>query len=130
MAKLYHTLESSRTISFMIINGYPDPSARKAFLNCINGCVEHVQVVQEIIQHTKSKYKTGHITWFNLMDAFGSLSHMLILFNTTLQHYHILEAIVSFIISFYTTLKGKIKHLTGKQNFLPFERNQFSGTIF
>ena len=37
VAKLYHTLESSRTISFMITNRYLDPSAKKAYISGING---------------------------------------------------------------------------------------------
>jgi hypothetical protein len=68
----------------MITNGYLDPSAQKAYMNGINGCVEQVQVVQEVIQHAKSNHRTAHITWFDLVDAFGSLSHMLILH--VLQH--------------------------------------------
>ena len=133
VAKLYHTLESSRTISFMITNGGLDLSAQKAFLNGINICVEHVQVVQEIIQHTMSNHKTAHITWFDLMDAFGSLSHMLILH--VLQHYHIPETVVNYIKSFYKTLKGEVKtHDWEKEffNFLKgtFQGDPFSGTIF
>ena len=63
VGKLYHTLESTRTINFMIRNKYLDPSAQKAYINGINGCVEHVQVIQEVIQDTKFQKKTAHITW-------------------------------------------------------------------
>ena len=55
----------------MIENGYLDPSAQKAFIEGINGCLEHVQVVQEIIQHAKDHKITVIITWFDLPDAFG-----------------------------------------------------------
>ena len=80
IGKLYHSLEAQRTIDFMVANKYLDPVAQKAYIEGINGCVEHVTVVQEIIQHAKLKHKTVHITWFDLEDAFGSVCHMLIPF--------------------------------------------------
>ena len=95
VAKLYHTMESSRTISFMTMNNYLDTSAQKAYIQGINGCVEHVKVIQEVIQHAKANNKTAHVTWFDLIDAFGSLSHMLIPY--VLSHYHLPIRIVNYI---------------------------------
>ena len=46
----------------MIMNKYLDKSAQKAYIQGIYGCVEHVQVVQELIQHAKAYSKTAHIT--------------------------------------------------------------------
>ena len=133
VAKLYHTLESTRSLSFMIKNGYLDPSAQKAFIQGVNGCVEHVQVIQEVIQHAKNNNKTVHITWFDLIDAFGSLSHMLI--PHVLQHYHLPNKIIIYINNMYKQLKGRIKTKqweTDLFNFLrgAFQGDPFSGTIF
>ena len=60
VGKLFHTLESSRTMNYMIMNGYLDPRAQKAYMGGVNGCVEHVQVVQEVITHAKVNSKTAH----------------------------------------------------------------------
>ena len=133
VAKLYHTLESSRSISFMIMNKYLDPSAQKAFIQGVNGCVEHVQVLQEVIQHAKDNKKTAHITWFDLIDAFGSLSHMLIPY--VLQHYHLPTRIINYIKHMYTQLKGRIKTKDWETEIFSFLRgtfqgDPFSGTIF
>ena len=87
IGKLYHTLEAQRAINFMVANKYLDPIAQKAYIDGINGCVEHVTVIQEIIQHSKINHKTVHITWFDLEDAFGSVSHMLIPY--VMNYYHI-----------------------------------------
>ena len=65
VGKLYHTLESSRTISYMIMNKYLDPSAQKAYIQGINGCIEHVQVIKEVIQHAKANHKSVYITWID-----------------------------------------------------------------
>ena len=55
IGKLYHTLEASRTLKFMIENKYMDPSAQKAYMDGINGCIEHVTVVQEVLNICKTK---------------------------------------------------------------------------
>ena len=70
IGKLYHTLESNRAVQYMVENKYLDPTAQKAYLEGINGCVEHVVVVQEVIQHAKHNKKDVNITWFDLEDAF------------------------------------------------------------
>ena len=123
VAKLYHTLESSRSISFMIMNEYLDPSAQKAFIQGVNGCVEHVEVIQEVIQHAKNKHKTVHITWFDLIDAFGSLSHVLIAF--VLQHYHLPTTIINYINNMYTQLRGRIKTKDWETEIFTFLRGTF-----
>ena len=104
--KLYHTLEAERTINFMVKNGYLDPVAQKAYIEGVNGCVEHVSVVQEILQHAKLNHKTVHITWFDLADAFGSVSHLLIPF--VMKYYNIPTKITSNISNLYSKLKGKV----------------------
>ena len=103
VAKLYHTMESSRAITFMTMNQYLDPTAQKAYIQGINGCVEHIKVIQEVIQHAKANNKTAHITWFDLIDAFGSLSHTLI--PHVLLHYHLPDKIINYIRNIYSKLK-------------------------
>ena len=51
IGKLYHTMEAKRHMEFMINNGYINPATQKAFIEGINGCVEHIEVVQEVIQN-------------------------------------------------------------------------------
>ena len=41
MGKLYHTLEAHRTMQYMVKNKYLDPVAQKAYVDGVNGCVEH-----------------------------------------------------------------------------------------
>ena len=75
VGKVFHQILSSRTLEFMTNNGYIDNSMQKAFINNINGTIEHNQLLQEIIQHARHHKKTCHITFFDLKDAFGSISH-------------------------------------------------------
>ena len=131
--KLYHTLKAQRTIDYMVAINYLDPIAQKAYVEGINGCVEHVTVVQEIIQHAKSNHKTVHFTWFDLEDAFGSVSHTLILF--VMNYYFLPQQIIKNITNLYTKLRGKVwsnDWETEILNFLKgvFQGDPFSGVIF
>ena len=106
LGKLYHTLEADRAIDYMIKNKYLDPTAQKAYISGINGCVEHVTVVNEIIQDAKSKRKSVNINWIDLADAFGSLSHQLI--PVVLKHYYFPNIILDYIKSLYSKLQGRL----------------------
>jgi hypothetical protein len=118
-------MEASRSISYMITNKYLDPSAQKAYINSINGRVEHIQVVQEVMQHAKANKKTVHITWFDLVDAFGSIPHMLIPY--VLQHYHLPPQIISYITSMYSQLEGRVKTQEWETEIFRFIRGAFQG---
>ena len=133
MGKLYHSLESSRALSFMIANKYLDPSAQKAYIEGINGCVEHIQVVQEIIRHAKHTKHTAHMTWLDLTDAFGSVAHELIPY--VLTHYHLPQQVISYIQDIYSKLAGRVVTKDWETETFEFLKGVFqgdplSGTIF
>ena len=125
IGKLYHTLEAGRTLQYMLKNKYLDPMAQKAYVNGINGCMEHVIVVQEIIQHAKLNGKTLHATWFDLRDAFGSVSHQLIPY--VMDHYHIPKQIITYIVSLYSKLEGKVFTKDWESEFFKFLKGVFQG---
>ena len=106
LGKIYHQVKAGKMTDFMIENGYIDPATQKAFMQNINGCVEHIQVIQELIQDAKASNKTLHATFFDLLDCFGSISHQLIQF--CLEHYHVPEKERSYILSLYSQLHGKV----------------------
>ena len=128
VGKLYHTLEASRTLKFMLENKYLDPTAQKAYVDGVNGCMEHVTVVHEIIQHAKLNHKTVHATWFDLMDAFGSVSHDLIPY--VMSHYHIPKIIITYITSLYSKLQGQVFTKEWQTELFQFLRGVFQGDPF
>ena len=128
IGKLYHTLEAQRAINFMVANKYLDPIAQKAYIDGINGCVEHVIVIQEIIQHSKINHKTVHITWFDLEDAFGSVSHMLIPY--VMNYYYIPTQITRYISNLYSKLKGYVKSNKWQSDIFSFLKGVFQGDPF
>ena len=128
IAKLYHTIEAQITLDFMTGNKYLDPTAQKAYLDGVNGCVEHITVVQEIIDHAVNSKKTAHITWFDLEDAFGSLNHELIPY--VFKYYNIPNKIITYITSLYTKLKGTVETKEWKSETFQFKRGAFQGDPF
>ena len=125
IAKLFHTIEAQRTLDIMIENKYLDPTAQKAYLDGVNGCVEHISVVQEIIDHAVSNKKTAHLTWFDLEYAFGSLNHMLIQY--VFKYYHIPQKIVTYITSLYSKLQGTVETKEWSSETFNFLRGAFQG---
>ena len=117
----------------MIQNQYLDPTAQKAYIDGINGCVEHIQVVQEIIRHSRFTNHTAHMTWFDLVDAFGSVPHTLI--PHVLSHYNLPPQIISYIQDIYSKLKGRVVTKDWESDNFKFMKGIFqgdpySGTIF
>ena len=92
----------------MVANGYINTSHQKAILQGINGCQEHIKVLQEVIQDAKTRKRNVHLSWFDLTDAFGSISHKLIKF--CCKHFHLPEKEWKYIHSLYSQLKGR--HVT------------------
>ena len=125
MGKLYHTLEAERALQFMLENKYLDSTAQKAYLDGINGCVEHVTVVQEVIQHARLNNKTVHCTWFDLMDAFGKVPHALISY--VMKHYNFPQRIITYITSLYSKLEGKVLTKEWESELFKFLRGVFQG---
>ena len=125
LGKPYHQIKAARLNKFMVSNGYINTSHQKAFLEGINGCMEHIKVLQEIIQDAKAKRRTVHISWFDLTDAFGSVSHELIQF--CLNHFHVPEAERKYIHSLYSQLSGKISTKDWISDIFRFLKGIFQG---
>ena len=109
----------------MLENKYLDCTAQKAYIDGINGCVEHVTIVQEVIQHARLNSKTLHCTWFDLMDAFGSVPHALIPY--VMKHYNFPNHIIKYITSLYSKLEGKVLTKDWESEPFKFLRGVFQG---
>ena len=62
LGKLYHQIKAERMADFMSKNGYIDEATQKAFIKGVNGCIEHVQVLQEVINDAKQRKRTVHFS--------------------------------------------------------------------
>ena len=110
---------------FMTKNGYIDEATQKAFLRGVNGCIEHTQVIQEVIQDAKQKNRMVHFSWFDLSDAYGSIPHNLI--EHCLKHYNIPQSEVNYIMNLYSQLEGRIVTKGWRSELFRFCRGIFTG---
>ena len=125
LGKPYHCIKAQRMADFMVANGYINTSTQKAFLQGINGCVEHIKVLQEIIQDAKANKKTVHFSWFDLTDAFGSISHFLIDF--CMKHFNVPEKAIHYINNLYSQLQGKVVTKEWSSDIFTFLKGVFQG---
>ena len=123
--KLYHLLLSRRFTTFLTENKYIDDKMQKAFLPGINGCIEHNMSLDEIVKDVKHKKRTLHITFFDLADAFGSVSHNLI--TETLKRNNFPPEIQYYVNQFYENIKATVQTQAFKTEVFQFKRGVFQG---
>ena len=91
----------------------------------MNGCIEHITILQEVIEDARIRKKDLHITWFDLQDAFGSVNHQLIPF--TMKHYHFPQFIIDYISNLYKKINGRIMTKNWESNIFYFKKGLFQG---
>jgi len=77
VGKLFHNILATRLENFAIDN-IVDNSAQKGFLTNINGTMEHIFAISAIVQNAMENGLPLSITFLDLANAFGSISHQLI----------------------------------------------------
>lgn len=71
----------------MVKNKYVDTSIQKGGILGFTGCLEHVGVLNQLIQKAKETKGNLTVVWIDLVNAYGSIPHDLI--NVAIEHYHI-----------------------------------------
>ena len=84
-----------------------------------------IKKLQEVIQDAKKRKRTAHISWFDLTDAFGSISHKLIQF--CCKHFHTPEKEWKYIQSLYSQLRGIIVTKEWTSNVFKFLKGIYQG---
>ena len=98
---------------------------QQAFIHNINGTIEHNQLLQETLQHARHNKKTCHVTFFDLKDAFGSISHELI--QTCLERYNVPLQVQQYVKLLYSNINGTVCGPNWKSDPFIFKRGVFQG---
>ena len=125
VGKIFHQALADRFDTFIKDNNLIDTSFQKAFLKGKNGCIEHNQVIHEVIRDAKHRKRTVHMTWFDLEDAFGSVPHDLI--HLTLSRNKFPPAIRQYILNLYSSLKGTVVTKSWQSRTFCFKKGIFQG---
>ena len=75
IGKLYHKIIALRLERFALENNIIDASLQKGFLTGINGTMEHIFSVSAIVQNALQHGLPLAMTFLDLANAFGSVSH-------------------------------------------------------
>ena len=126
ISKVLHQILAERTTKYLTDhNSYIDKSVQKAFINGVNECTEHNTVLHEVLRHAKTKRRTLPITFFDLADAFGSVSHQLI--ERSMARYAIPTRVSSYVATLYSQLNGSVSGPGWKTKPFEFKRGVFQG---
>ncbi len=83
---MFNDLHARDITSYAVPNNFIDTTFRKSFISSVEGDLEHIMVLAELLKDLRSKARTLYLTSLDLKDAFGSLSHDLVKY--VLKHIH------------------------------------------
>jgi hypothetical protein len=108
-----------------IIRFWQISNVQKAFMREISGCTDHYFVLHELLAYARKEKKTLHCTFFDLADAFGSVSHDLI--KISLERFKFSPQIVSYFVNVYSQLNGLVLTKDMRSENFHFEKGVFQG---
>ena len=84
--KIFFAVLASRLTRYLLINKYINTAVQKEGVLGITGCLEHGNMICEAIQKAKTNKKDLDVIWLDLANAFGSVSHQVILLSIWIYH--------------------------------------------
>ena len=102
IGKLFHKIISRRLETYLRHNDMLDTSIQKGFISGMPGVFEHIYTLSAIMQDALSNGKPLMITFIDLKNAFGSVSHLL--FFDMLSAVKVPAFLLNYIHSFYSQL--------------------------
>ena len=106
-------------------NGVIDISVQKGFVTGINGVLEHILSINALLQDARDCANDLAITFIDLRNALGSISHNLLL--DMLAHVKTPVEVSSYIASMYSKLSTYFSTKSWKTQTLAVERGIFQG---
>ena len=121
IGKVFHKILSRRLEKFCLQNGIIDSSTQKGFLHGVNGTMEHIFTTTSIIEHAKRNGLPVSISFLDLKNAFGSVSHKLI--SDILYHIKLPTSVRDYINNTYS----KLQAFEWSTELFPITRGVFQG---
>ena len=107
LSKVFTSIIRNRMYDFCYKNKYIESDLQKGFWNDISGCIEHTETLTHIINHARKNQRSLIITLLDLKNAFGEVSHDLLL--TVLKYHHFPDHIINLVKSLYTNYQLAIQ---------------------
>jgi hypothetical protein len=125
VAKLYHKILAKCLENYFSVNGIIDTTVQKGFLTGSNGIMEHILVLQTILNNAKEHQRSLVMTLIDLKNAFGSVSHNLIFL--MLEFIKMPTEICAYIKSTYSQLTASVSTRNWRTNTFSISQGIFQG---
>ena len=123
--KIFFGLLSRRANNFMVKNKFIDTKIQKGFIRGVPGVLEHTYSMTEIVRNSREHQRSLCITWLDLKNAFGSVSHDLIDF--AMEWYHWPEPVRKVIHAYYRELYVRVETRPWNLDWIRIEKGIFQG---
>ena len=125
IGKLSHKILALRLEDFCLSNEIIDPAIQKGFLSGVNGTMEHIFALMALIDHARSNGLPLTITFVDLKNAFGLISHNLI--NDIMFHLKLPPQITYYTMDLYSKLEASILTKNWSTSAFSISRGVFQG---
>ena len=123
VGKLFHKILALRMERYCLDNSIIDPSVQKGFLKNITGTYEHIFALNAILDQAIEQKRDLSISFLDLKNAFGSVSHSLIF--EILYHLQIPLQVTNYIKDCYSRLRGYVQTKSWTTPKFPISRGVF-----
>ena len=100
--RIFFSVLQKRLSRYLLQNNYVSRSVQKGFIEQTAGCIEHGIMVQSAIKYARDHKKPLCISWLDLANAFGSVSHNLVQF--CFQWFHVPHSIAKLVFRYYDSV--------------------------
>ena len=125
IGKLFNRIIATRLEKFVLANGIIDPTIQKGFLSKTPGVLEHIYTTSAIVNNAKANGLPLFMTFLDLANAFGSISHQFI--QDMLNYVAVPDQVTKYICDAYSNLRGFVSSSSWTTEFFPIERGVFQG---
>ncbi len=115
--KLFMSVMADRLVNYSIENNFMSSYQKSARPS--EGCYEHTFILQSLVLDAKRHNKNLCMAWLDLRNAFGSVSHDVIL--VTLSHLGVPDSVVNLIKNIYTNASTEVRTSAGVTPGIPIK---------
>ena len=85
--KVFMSVLAKRLITYMLANKNMDTSVQKVGVPGVSGCLEHTNLLTQLIKEAKTTKGDLTVLWLDLANAYGTVPHKLV--DLILKKYHV-----------------------------------------
>lgn len=123
--KIFFSIVARRMTEFLLSNNYIDTSVQKGGVPKVPGCIEHTEVVTQLIREARAGKGDLAVLWLDLANAYGSIPHKLV--ETSLDRHHVPGKIKDLILNYYSCFSLRVTSGTSTSAFHRLEKGIITG---